>query len=119
MRNKYLAHTDAAHLRNPERLANVRVTREEVGQSLETAKELVTVLSFGVGRSFEFMPGDDDYRMTDLITEVVIKQSHVLRLPEEQAEVFPYIWKEWSPAERDVFNEWRTRTKRLPFVGGV
>src|SRR5258708_24954048 len=78
IRHKILAHTDAEHVRHPDRFPDSRVTREEVGQLLEAAKALVSVLSFEIGRSFEFLPGDDDYRMPDLITEVITRQSYVL-----------------------------------------
>jgi len=118
IRHKFLAHTDAEHLRHLGRFADARVNREEVGDLLEAAKELVSVLSFEVGRSFDFHPGDEDYGMKELITDVVAKNSHVLVMPEQgHQHVFRHLWDRWAEQERNTFNDWRIRTGRPPFGG--
>jgi hypothetical protein len=113
LRNNVLAHSNAEVGRNPRDSDSIRVSRQEIGQMLEAAKELVTVLSFDHGRSFDFLPGDDDYRMSHLIQEVIERHSFVLRMPEDgHPQVFLATWNAWSPAERVIFNEWRVRLGR-------
>lgn len=119
LRHNYLAHSNAAHLRDPGRFAHVRVTRQEIGELLEIAKDLVRVLSFEVGRSFEFLPQQQGFEMPDLILDVVRKHSAVLRLPEEAHQlVFRARWDQWTLDERAIFDRWRELTDRTTSKDG-
>lgn len=116
LRGNVLAHSNAAVLRDPRGFQGLRVSREELGQMLEAAKALVTVLSFDMGRSSEFLPGDDDYNMPRLIHDVIERHSFVLRMPEKVHPLaFRAHWDAWSPTQRVIFNDWRVRTGRSPF----